>query len=447
MRSLEETTRESRSVGIEPGRRIVLTVFGTLGDLHPFLAIALGLKTRGHQVVVASYGRYREQVEALGLAFHTVRPDLYSQAESDPVLARQVMDQRRGLETVVRRLMAQLRDSFDDLSVAARGADLLVSHAMTFATRLVAEVQGIRWASMLMAPCGFLSAHDPPVIGEAPYLTPMRSLGPGFHRTLYWLMRRVIRSWGEPWHRLRSELGLPPAGEPVLDGQHSPELVLAHFSALLGAPQPDWPPQVRLTGFPFYDPPGDSRLHPDLETFLNDGPPPIVFTLGSSAVLDPGPFYAESINAATLLGRRAVLLVGSDARGLSAGSLPEGVAAFAYAPFSELFPRSAAVVHQGGIGTVGLGMRAGVPMLIVPHAFDQPDNAARAARLGVARVIPRRRYTATRAAFELRRLLEGQDYAGKAAEVRRRVHDEDGVGAACDALEGLMGEPHRGMQP
>ena len=152
---------------------------------------------------------------------------------------------------------------------------------MTFATRLVAEVQGIRWASMLMAPCGFLSAHDPPVIGEAPYLTPLRSLGPGFHRPLFWLMRRVIRSWGEPWHRLRSELGLPPAGEPVLDGQHSPELVLAHFSALLGAPQPDWPPQVRLTGFPFYRParglaaaprPGDvperrtapDRLHPGL---------------------------------------------------------------------------------------------------------------------------------------------------------------------------------------
>jgi rhamnosyltransferase subunit B len=447
MRSFEETARESRRVGIEPGRRIVLTVFGTLGDLHPFLAFALGLKARGHRVIVASYDRYREPVETLGLGFHAVRPDLYSQAESDPALARQVMDQRRGLETVVRRLMAHIRDSFDDLSEAARGADLLVSHAMTFATRLVAEVQGIRWASTLMAPCGFLSAHDPPVIGEAPYLTPLRSLGPGFHRPLFWLMRRVIRSWGEPWHYLRSELGLPPGGEPVLDGQHSPELVLAHFSALLGAPQPDWPTQARITGFPFFDAPGESRLHADLETFLNSGPPPIIFTLGSSAVLDPGPFYAESITAAKLLRRRAVLLVGSDARGLPRGSLPDGVATFAYAPFSELFPRSAAVVHQGGIGTVGLAMRAGLPMLIVPHAFDQPDNAARAARLGVARVVPRRRYTAKRAASELRRLLERQDYAVRAAYVRRRVQDEDGVGAACNALEGLMVEPHRDIQP
>ncbi len=155
-------------------------MFGTLGDLHPFLAIALGLKARGHNVIVASYDRYREQVETLGIGFHTVRPDLYSQAESDPSLARQVMDQRRGLETVVRRLMAHLRESFDDLSEAARGADLLVSHAMTFATRLVAEVQGIRWASMLMAPSGFLSAYDPPVIGEAPYLTPLRRWAPAF---------------------------------------------------------------------------------------------------------------------------------------------------------------------------------------------------------------------------------------------------------------------------
>ena len=141
---------------------------------------------------------------------------------------------------------------------------------------------------------------------------------------------------GEPWHRLRSELGLPPAGEPVLDGQHSPELVLAHFSP--SAPQPDWPPQARITGFPFFDPPGESRLHPELETFLNSGPPPIIFTLGSSAVLDPGPFYAESITAAKLLGRRVVLLVGNDARGLPTYSLPEGVATFAYAPFSEFSP-------------------------------------------------------------------------------------------------------------
>jgi UDP:flavonoid glycosyltransferase YjiC (YdhE family) len=143
-------------------------VFGTLGDLHPFLAIALGLRTRGHHVVIASYDRYRQQVEDLVLEFQAARPDLYSLAESDPALARQVMDQKRGLETVIRRLMAHLSDSFDDLSEAARGADLLVSHAMTFATRLVAEVQGLRWASTVMAPCGFLSAYDPPVIGEAP---------------------------------------------------------------------------------------------------------------------------------------------------------------------------------------------------------------------------------------------------------------------------------------
>ncbi len=447
MRSFQETAPERGCIGMEPGRRIVLTVFGTLGDLHPFLAIALGLKARGHKVIVASYGRYREQVETLGLGFHAVRPDLYSLAESDPAIARQVMDQRKGLENIIRRLMDQLRDSFDDLSEAARGADLLVSHAMTFGTRLVAEVQGIRWASMLMAPCGFLSAYDPPVIGEAPYLTPLRSLGPGFHRRLFWLMRRVIRSWGEPWHRLRSELGLPRAGEPVLEGQHSPELVLAHFSPLLGPPQPDWPPQARLTGFPFFEPPEGSHLHPDLETFLNDGPPPIVFSLGSSAVLDPGPFYAESIAAATSIGRRAVLLIGSDTRGLPTGSLPEGVIAFDYAPFSELFPRSAAVVHQGGIGTVGLAMRGGLPMLIVPHAFDQPDNAARAARLGIARVIPRHGYTARRATAELRRLLDGRSYAVRAAEVSRRVREEDGVGAACDALEGLMRKPRSGKQP
>ena len=163
-------------------------------------------------------------------------------------------------------------------------------------------------------------------------------------------------------------------------------------------------PKPSITGFPFHDRDAQAGLPADLARFLDDGPPPIVFTLGSSAASIAGPFHERSAQAAKRLGRRAVLILG-DPR-TRPRSLPEGVAAFDYAPFSSLFPRAAAVVFPGGIGTTGLAMRSGRPMLVVPHAHDQPDTADRLARLGIARTIDRHRYTPERASAGLQRLLE-----------------------------------------
>src|SRR5947208_1534819 len=131
-----------------PGqRRIVLTTFGSLGDLHPYLAIALGLQARGHDVRIATSGSYRQKVKALGIGFHAVRPDLPA-PETVPDLMRRLMDQRRGGEVVIREMfMAVLRESYEDLLAAADGADLLVSHIVTYAARLVAEMTGVPWAS------------------------------------------------------------------------------------------------------------------------------------------------------------------------------------------------------------------------------------------------------------------------------------------------------------
>ncbi len=217
----------------------------------------------------------------------------------------------------------------------------------------------------------------------------------------------------------------------------APACVLALFSEVLGAPQPDWPPQAVQTGFAFFDRQDGRGLDPDLSRFLDAGEPPIVFTLGSSAVMDAGRFYEESVAASRRLGRRAVLLIGELAadRNRPRDPLPEGVAAFGYAPYSELFPRAAAIVHQGGVGTTGQALRSGRPMLVVPWGHDQPDNAHRVARLGVARTIPRHRYSAATASEALRRLLDDPSYSTRAAEVGRRVRDEPGASAACDAIE------------
>jgi UDP:flavonoid glycosyltransferase YjiC (YdhE family) len=229
---------------------------------------------------------------------------------------------------------------------------------------------------------------------------------------------------------------LPPDPDPIFSGVHSPDLVLAAFSGLLASPQPDWPPQTVVTGFPFFDH-DDDGLPPEVLRFLDAGPPPIVFTLGSSAVFDAGAFYAVAAATAARLGRRAVLVVGRDPRNRPP-RLPDGVIAVEYASFARLFPRAAAIVHQGGIGTTGQAMRAGRPMLVVPFAHDQPDNADRVRRLGIARVVPRRRFGAERVAAELRDLLHNPAYAERAAAVGRKIGTEDGAEAAAAALDGLL---------
>src|SRR5215471_17903535 len=141
-------------------RRIVLTTFGSLGDLHPYIAVALGLQARGHEAVIATSGAYRQKVEALGLGFRAVRPD-HPDPETGADLMRRSMDRRTGGEFVIREyMMSALRDTYEDTLAAADGADLLVSHLLTFTTRLVAEKKGIPWVSTFLQPLGFISAYD-----------------------------------------------------------------------------------------------------------------------------------------------------------------------------------------------------------------------------------------------------------------------------------------------
>ncbi|MDQ2856149.1 MAG: glycosyltransferase, partial [Acidobacteriota bacterium] len=216
-------------------------------------------------------------------------------------------------------------------------------------------------------------------------------------------------------------------------------LILALFSRLFAQPQPDWPRQTRQTGFAFYDGRNELEMPSELSKFLDDGPPPIVFTLGSSAVWVARDFYRESIAAARALKRRAVLLIG-DERNRPGEPLPPEIIAVNYAPFEALLPRSCAMVHHGGVGTTSQGLRAGVPTLIVPFAFDQPDNAVHAERMGTSRTLPRRKYQAERVAQELGKLLEGSEYARKARAVGEQLRAENGAAVACDLIESVMHE-------
>ena len=422
------------------GSKIVLNTFGSLGDLNPYLGIALGLKSRGHAPVVATTGIYREYAEGAGVGFHPVRPDL---STDDRETIRRVMDPKGGMEFLVRGvLLSRLRESYLDLEEALRGASLLVTHPLSFAGRVAAEKLRIPWVSTVLAPISFLSAWDPPVLPELSFLRTLRFLGVAVNRWIYVRLPKLYtREWVDPVRRLREELGLPAGRNPLFEGQHSPDLVLALFSRVIATPQKDWPDRTVVTGFVTYD----RDLHgegmeEELDRFLDAGPPPIVFTLGSSAVFEAGNFYRESAKAASALGKRAVLLVGKDLAQDIPDPLPGGVAAFPYAPYSEIFPRCAALVHTGGIGTVAQAMRAGKPSLAVYYGFDQPDNAARLARLGVGKVVPAKKYTADLAASLLREILENPVYADRASSVGDQVRAEDGAGTACSAIERFLRE-------
>ena len=397
--------------------------------------------------MIATAGVYREYIEKAGIGFHPVRPDV---SLDDRETIRRIMNPKGGAEFLIRGvLLSRLRESYMDLEEALRGASLLVTHPLSFAGHVAAEKLRIPWVSTVLAPISFLSASDPPILPEFPFLRNLRGLGPAVNR---WINTRLPKmytwKWVEPVRDLREELGLPTGRNPLFEGQHSPGLVLAIFSRVLAAPQIDWPDQTIVTGFVGYDrdPDGEGNRE-ELDRFLETGPPPIVFTLGSSAVFEAGNFFRESTKAACELGKRAVLLVGKDLVQDFPHPLPEGIAAFPYAPYSEVFPRCAALVHSSGIGTIAQAMRAGKPSLAVCYGFDQPDNAARLASLGTGKIVPAKKYSAGIAASLLREILGNPAYADRSSSVADRVRAEDGAGTACLAIERFLGEIRRDAGP
>jgi UDP:flavonoid glycosyltransferase YjiC (YdhE family) len=315
---------------------------------------------------------------------------------------------------------------------------MLVTHQIPLVGPVVAEVTGVRWVSGVVQPIAFLSAFDPSTPPHAPWLRSILALHPAIARLAYQGARRSMASWTEPLDRLRRELGLPAARNPIFEGQHSPRLVLALYSRLLGERQADYPPQTLVTGFPFYDAASERPASPDLLRFLDAGAPPLLFTLGSSAVWIAGDFYRTSIEAAQALRRRALLLAGPDSVRLVEQGLPTGIAAFDYAPHGVVMPRAAVSVHQGGVGTTGQALRAGRPMLVVPFGQDQPDNARRCAKLGAARTLSRRAYRLSSVVRALSRLLDQPSYAARAEEVGGLIRAEHGTLTACDAIERIL---------
>ena len=425
--------------------RIVLKTFGSFGDVHPYLALAIELQRRRHECVIATSEVYRQKITAEGVGFVPVRPDV-GELLNQPELISKLWHPTKGTVYLLRDyLLPKVEQGYEDLKDVCEEADLLLTHGASYAGPVVAAALQMRWMSVALQPAIFFSTYDPMVIAAAPWARHLYPLGRWVFASMMRFANWETRRWAKPVYDLRKRLKIDNDWNPVMDGQFSPFGTLTLFSSAFAGEQLDWPPNSKPTGFVFYDKRGEGfGLPPETATgiseglrkFLLEGPPPVLFTLGSSAVTDPGTFYSESVAAAKQLGMRAVLLTG---RQPLAAANAANLHIEEYASYSAVMPLVSAVVHQGGIGTVAQTLRAGKPMIVVPWSHDQPDNAYRLRRMGAARVIPRKHYAAHRAARELRTLLQpGTPYAVNAARVAAAIKTEDGLTAACKRIERIL---------
>ena len=414
-------------------RHFILTPFGSAGDVNPFLWIARGLRERGHAVTLIVAPPFAEVARRAGVPSAVVgEPEAYERMVRNPDL----WHPWRGLNLVLSNA-GQATEAYCTAVAAAaeRGGNgdvVLVGSLLALGARLARERLGVPLATIHLQPAVILSLHDTPVL---------RAHFEGFARLPRWLKRAFFalpnpldRAAGPAVRAACARAGVPPPRRLMREWMHSPDAVLGLFPAWFGAPQPDWPPRSRLAGFPLYDPGDEQGLTPELERFLADGPPPVLFTPGS-AMAHGREFFATAQAACARLGARAIFATAH--RDQLPAPRPATVLAVDYAPFSRLLPRVAAVVHHGGIGTLSQALAAGVPQLVMPMAHDQPDNAQRLVRLGVAVRLYPRRFTAARVAAALRHLQQDPAVRAACAAAAEKVRADRPAGVVFDALESL----------
>ncbi len=399
--------------------------------MFPLLAIGAALQARGHRVAVAAEGHHAAACADLGLPLHgldqarTATPDASGwRARLDATLAPD-----------------GLRAEVDRLRPLAAEADLLVGNQLAYAGAIVRRLLGKPWVFCAASPLAIPSRFDPPLWPLVDALQ-RRTAALGWPETPYLhLARAATRVLMRSQLRLQARLGLPTRPHPRFEGMYSERLNLLATSPLLLDPQPDWPAPTVVTGFGWYEPRflGDDAQVESLQAFAQAGEAPLVFTAGGGLRTSPGRFYEESIGAARRLGRRAIIVAGPRIReGLPA--VADDVRLTGYLPYSRLFGLGAAVVHSGGIGTIGWALRAAAPSLLVPADWDQHDNARRAARRGFARELPMARYTAKAAAEALAALLDDHAMRQRLRDAAPTVAAEDGAAVAADRIERCLAE-------
>lgn len=407
---------------------VLLPTTGTAGDVHPFIALGLGLKERGLRPRLIANEHFRELITGMGLDFIPMGTKAgYQQMIANPNL----WHPSRGFQALVNDSIGPTVKPLYDLIAQYDPADtLVVAPGVLYGARIAYEKLGMPWITVHLQPALFRTAYDTPPLGSAvfpPWLSPSAK------RFLFRLMDKLLidRAIGAKVNPVRQALGLRPQAGFFAGSYHAPLKSLGLFPDWFAPPQPDWPPQVELTGFIQFDGGEQASLSPTLQTFLDQGEPPLAFTAGT-AMQHGAAFFRVSVAAAQTLNRRAILLTRH--REQLPPALPESIIAVDYAPFSQLLPQVALLVHHGGIGTVAQALAAGIPQLVHPLAHDQPDNARRLARLGVGATLTPSAYQEKKVVATLHRLLTDAAVARSCAKWAQRVDFAAALQKSCTAI-------------
>ena len=414
--------------------RFLLTSWGSHGDLHPFLSLGRGLLARGHAVTMVGHPDWGADTEAAGLRFvSTGEPSREDFIRDHPDVLSMKWGGLVSLHTLVHRAIAPGFEHVTSALLAeAKLHDVIVAHHFAFPAPMVAELSGLSFATVSLAPGIVPSAYTLPGANFA--VAGMGPLGRIGNRVVWKVGQAITRCMVDPVvNRFRCQHHLAPVRDAVFEA-HSTKLNLQLYSGHFASRPPDWSAEKRLAGFCFYDPPG-AKLSPEIEDFLARGEKPVLFTLGSTAVQNPGLFYESAVMAVENLGLRGILLIGLEKN--RPARLSDSILAAPYAPYGLLMPRVRAVAHQCGIGTLSHALRAGVPSLACPFAFDQPNNARRLEALGVAEMILPHQHDSVHMTAALEKLLAGEATA-RAEQIGKMIREEDGVKQACEILEEIF---------
>jgi len=417
---------------------IVITTFGSTGDLNPFVALGLALRSSGHDVLFAVEANFEQQVSLLGFPVRVLTGD---QAETLGPYGHQIFTSEQPLTSlkllVDRYILPTLPAKVAELREICQQADLLIAVAPQFAASIVAEMLQIPWISVILTPSTLPSASIAARPMRVPLPAPLQRLSNRFSWFLGGMFLRQIVD--KPVNQLRRTFHVPPRSNLMWTGNLSPWFTaLAVSSALVPRPD-DWPEYVRMTGFCFWDGSVDWQFPETLKAFLHGGKPVVAVTAGTVAPDERAlfaPYYQTSIESILACGAQALVINASENNVFP--EQREDVLHVSFAPFSVVFPACAAVIHHGGIGTIAQCLRAGVPSLVVPGGMDQPFNAAQVVQRKAGVWIPRKRYTARRAEKALKALLCTPAYQEQARKIQAQIMQEDGVAALCAAVEQVL---------
>ena len=406
----------------------LLPTLGSAGDVIPVVCLGRGLVQRGHSATVVANEEFEERVQAAGLGFVPMGTrDEAQKLFADPRL----WDANKGFACIAELVIGPNVRRLYEVIAARRSENTVVAASpVCFGARIAQDKLCVAVATVHVQPSLLRSLVDSGRLGRMP-------MGPEVPRFLKAGLMALLDKYlidkklGPPVNLLRGELGLAPVAGLFRSYLHSQQLVLGLFPEWFAAPQPDWPPNVYLTGF-VMDESQSVPLTPELDEFLASGPV-VLFTAGSEAKLDA--FFRESVKVTRLAGVKALFV--AKHRTPVFDQLPAHVRHAAWVPFPAVFPRCAAVVHHGGIGTLAHALKAGIPQFVVPHAHDQPDNALRVERLGLGRSLYPEKYRAAPAATILKELMESTAIRQRCREYGAQIDGSAALEKACSLLESL----------